>query len=133
MEMDQIRKCLGSLVVLLIGQLCFTSFSYAQTICDEIEQKKSFIEFDQIKLIGSSLIFVQDRVENRQSMVSAKLVSEAEFIKFVKGSQITHFEILSKDDTSSMTTEDSFGFILRQIKHQQFRGKNILCSELSLR
>ena len=66
-------------------------------------------------------------------MVSAKLVSEAEFIKFVKGSQITHFEILSKDDTSSMTTEGSFGYILRQIKHQQFRGKNILCSELSLR
>ena len=132
MEMDQIRKCLCSLVVLLIGQLCFTSFSYAQTICDEIELKSS-IEFDQIKLIGSSLIFIQDRVENRQSMVSAKLVSEAEFIKFVKGSQITHFEILSKDDTSSMTTEDSFGFILRQIKHQQFRGKNILCSELSLR
>ena len=107
------------------------SFGFADTVCHE-ENEQATKDFNQIKLVDGSLIFVQDNVTNRQSILSARLIAEAAIVKFVEGSEITHLEMLTNNERLFLTTEYAVGFISDQVKHHKFEGMEILCSEFFL-
>ena len=107
------------------------SSGFADTVCLE-ENERATKDFNKIKLVDGSLIFVQNDVTTQQSLLSARLIAEVAIIKFAEGSEITHLEMLTEDERLFLTTEYAVGFISDQVKHHKFEGMEILCSEFLL-
>ena len=111
------------------GQYNFAQAQPQKSVCDEIS-KQEFTDFDRILLIKDSIIFAQKNVRTRKSIVIAKLVSEAEIIKFAKGSEVQTLEALSNGNLTSIATEEAIGYVSNQIQHRHYQQDQILCSEL---
>jgi hypothetical protein len=117
--------------LLFIFMLAPHNFAQAQpqkNVCDEMS-KQGFTDFDRILSIKNSVIFAQKNVRTRKSIVIAKLVSEAEIIKFVKGSEVQTLEVLSNGNLTSIASEEAVGYVSGQIQHQYYQKDGVLCSE----
>lgn len=125
---NDLKKMLCFLVILMWGQYNFAQAQSQKSVCDEIS-KQEFTDFDRILLIKNSVIFVQNDVRSRKTIVIAKLISEAEIIKFVKGSEVQTLEVLSNGNLTSIATEEAVGYVSNQIQHQHYQKDHVLCSE----
>ena len=125
---NDLKKMLCFLFILMWGQYNFAQAQPQKSVCDEIS-KQEFTDFDRILLIKNSVIFVQNDVRSRKTIGIAKLVSEAEIIKFVKGSEVQTLEVLSNGNLISIATEEAVGYVSNQIQHKHYQKDHVLCSE----